>query len=895
VSARRPGRTQKIAYDETVFNAASPNIDARIGWLLAMCRLHHIDETFQDGRHFAQALADAGFPANRSLLSRWESGEIPISYEGMSTYEVALGLEVGQICSVTGYIKASIPGLKTRAVRPKLDPDSRAFAERLGELIDITETGRALARDWQEFGWHLAVAPMVHLRRPVWELLSRRLIAQLPQSIKVSYRQLSTAATNMAAIPQAHDFMVAAIAQYISDPAVQVITTPAGLLDRLPTRQTPRLVLEIIEKPQNSLTYATGTWLATPEGDPPRLRPRRAHRAGHAGAQGLASRPGAGQRGPELIAELPEGTRATPVQAAAEAGRRKLGYVVQHGEELVANRAAQSSHEVADAARAGVPQDPPSDEDRMLTRLIREALFHRDSSVGTWPLLISSSPFGFRGDRRAARPAVQEHLPRVDARPAGHPDPLLQQRHAPAADAAVRRRQVRRRRHLHLAGARPPELQPPIMRSATPSRRHGLRAKGRRCTRWGCPARRASLRSPRPRTRRRGRRRRRRDGGWSRGRRSRLSEGKLMQRVLILQELLAQYRVQFYENLRDNLDSKGIQLSLAHGSATGKRAQLKDEASIPWAERVDNRSLKLAGRQFNLQWPGSLASDADLLIAEHANKHLYNYYRIARRRLGDNRRFALWGHGANLQGSSHESPEARLKKWTASKCDWYFAYTRGSAERVIAAGMPERKVTVVQNSIDTPFYSDLAPLSVPGRCVYIGGLHEHKRIPFLLEAGRLAAHENPGFSLDMIGDGPLSPLVRAEAARSGWLRYYGPLFGKEKAELLKGASLLLMPGLVGLAVIDAFAAETPLITVDARFHSPEIEYLSSANGVLMPSDSDPSDYASSVLDLLANQREIERLRKGCRQSAREYSIERMVTNFAEGIQAALAQPPHSRQ
>jgi hypothetical protein len=57
--------------------------------------------------------------------------------------------------------------------------------------------------------------------------------------------------------------MVAAIAQGISDPAVQVITTPAGLLDRLPTRQAARLVLEIIEKPQNSLTYATGIWLAT--------------------------------------------------------------------------------------------------------------------------------------------------------------------------------------------------------------------------------------------------------------------------------------------------------------------------------------------------------------------------------------------------------------------------------------------------------------------------------------------------------------------------------------------------------------------------------------------------------------------------------------------------------
>ena len=54
-----------------------------------------------------------------------------------------------------------------------------------------------------------------------------------------AYRQLSTAAMNMAAVPRAQDFMVDAIAQYISDPAVQVITSPAGLLDRLPDPATP--------------------------------------------------------------------------------------------------------------------------------------------------------------------------------------------------------------------------------------------------------------------------------------------------------------------------------------------------------------------------------------------------------------------------------------------------------------------------------------------------------------------------------------------------------------------------------------------------------------------------------------------------------------------------------
>jgi hypothetical protein len=145
VSARPPCRTQKSAYDEKPLNAANPDIDACIGWLLAMSCLHHINEAFKDDRHFAHALAEEGFPASRSMLSRWESGEIPISYEGMSAYETALGVQIGLISSITSYITASIPGLKDAVVRPKLDPDTRAFADRLDELIDITETSRAPA------------------------------------------------------------------------------------------------------------------------------------------------------------------------------------------------------------------------------------------------------------------------------------------------------------------------------------------------------------------------------------------------------------------------------------------------------------------------------------------------------------------------------------------------------------------------------------------------------------------------------------------------------------------------------------------------------------------------------------------------------------------------------
>lgn len=97
----------------------------------------------------------------------------------------------------------------------------------------------------------------------------------------------------------------------------------------------------------------------------------------------------------ELIAGMPEGMRSTLVNAAAKAGRRKLGYVVEHREELVANKARAFSREVAESARSRVQQEPPYGEDRMLARLIREGLFHVESERRHLAaLLITSSPFG---------------------------------------------------------------------------------------------------------------------------------------------------------------------------------------------------------------------------------------------------------------------------------------------------------------------------------------------------------------------------------------------------------------------------------------------------------------------------------------------------------------------
>lgn len=395
-TTRRPGRLQKIAHDDTPINARNPDIDARIGWLLAMSRLHHLDESMADGRRFVQALESVGCRASRSLVSRWESGEIPISYEGMAAYEQVLGLASGEISSITGYVRSAIPGVKTRVARPQLDPASPEFSRRLDELIDLAEDDAACATQWQDLGWHVAAVPLVHVRARTWETLAHQVVNRLPRSVKVPYRQYSTAAMNLAASPRARDHLTDAVHDYISTPGAQVLTNPIGLLDQLPTRRAAEMVLDLVEDPPSEAVAALAVWVAAQKvtrGD--FTAEERARLDMLVLRRWRADPVRAADELAELIASLPEGLRSTLTQAASRAGRRKLGYVVESGEDLAPTMARGLSHELAEASRAQVPGAPAYAEDRMLPRLVREALFHRDSERRHLAsLLISASPFG---------------------------------------------------------------------------------------------------------------------------------------------------------------------------------------------------------------------------------------------------------------------------------------------------------------------------------------------------------------------------------------------------------------------------------------------------------------------------------------------------------------------
>ena len=74
-----------------------------------------------------------------------------------------------------------------------------------------------------------------------------------------------------------------------------------------------------------------------------------------------------------------------------------------------------------------------------------------------------------------------------------------------------------------------------------------------------------------------------------------------------------------------------------------------------------------------------------------------------------------------------------------------------------------------------------------------------------------------------------------------------------------------MPGRVHLAVLDAFAARAPMVTIESPRHSPEIEYLvSGRNALVLPASTTPAEYAAAVSSLLWDPGDVNQSSRGLR-------------------------------
>lgn len=372
--------------------------------------------------------------------------------------------------------------------------------------------------------------------------------------------------------------------------------------------------------------------------------------------------------------------------------------------------------------------------------------------------------------------------------------------------------------------------------------------------------------------------------------------------VTFVTRILAHYRIPFHERVRAELAERGIDYRLIHGQPDGEEAAKGDLATLPWAEQVRNRPLFGRGK---LVWQpiGTALRSSDLLVLGQENQLLVNYpIQLVPRALRP--RIALWGHGRNFQSRNPAGAAERWKRFWATQCDWWFAYTEETRAHVASLGFPPERITVFNNAVDTGELARLAAsiddgeiartydaLGVTSRnvAIFVGGLYPDKRLDFLVAAADLVRARVPDFALVVVGGGIDRPKLEALAASRPWLIAAGPRFGREKAALMRGAKLFLMPGLVGLAVLDAAALALPMVTTAYPYHSPEIAYLREyGHGAIVPDWEDVAAYADRVTALLMDDTARADMARAGARLAGDVTVERMAERFAAGAAAALS-------
>lgn len=377
-----------------------------------------------------------------------------------------------------------------------------------------------------------------------------------------------------------------------------------------------------------------------------------------------------------------------------------------------------------------------------------------------------------------------------------------------------------------------------------------------------------------------------------------------MKKAVIFQYRLLHYRTALFDRLRADCAKRGIDLHLVHGQASRRESAKKDEGSLPWAHKVQNRFWEVGARDLVWQpFPADLR-DADLAVVMQENRILSNYPLLLGR-LWSPRRVAYWGHGVNFQSDAPGGLREKWKQMMLQRVDWWFAYTEMTAEIVRRAGYPQERITCLDNAIDNEaFERDLASVSdaqvqamrleidAPEGApvgLFCGSLYSDKRLDYMIEAADRIHAALPAFRLVVIGDGPSAGEIRAAMATRPWLKWLGVRKGLDKAAWFRLADGVINPGAVGLHVLDSFCSGTPMMTTAEARHGPEIAYLrDGVNGLVVHGGADR--YAEAVIALFNDRAKLDAIKQAALRDAKHYTLDNMVERFTDGIARCVAMP-----
>jgi SAM-dependent methyltransferase len=352
--------------------------------------------------------------------------------------------------------------------------------------------------------------------------------------------------------------------------------------------------------------------------------------------------------------------------------------------------------------------------------------------------------------------------------------------------------------------------------------------------------------------------------------------------VLVLQEQVPHYRVPFFRFLAEELGSRDLDLRVVSSSA------------LPEINELGFQHHRILASRYGLFALDTICRERPtVLVLPHSGRFapVATTTRLLQSR---GRKQLFWGAGlARRYGVASECDrrpaEEAVRRLMLSTCDHYLSYTEISTKSLLKRGYDATRITTLNNAVEALAAPEQAMTArrVPLQILFVASLVEDKEplaAVAIVDRLRLLA---PGASLHIVGDGPLRPQCEQAANDREWVHYHGPKRGQDLRGLALASDIAIIPGRIGLAVLEMASAGLPMATFAVSHHCAEIAYLTDGiNGLFLTGDIDVA--AKELGTLLTDRPALERMRNEAISVASKYTIRRMAVNFTDGVTASLS-------